>query len=93
VSRRDPTALEVKDYLRANGTEHDGRWTIGGVAYFEPAALKISEACLRLGLPLSAVMSTDLVLTLARRINALERSVDACMNDRAAPGEQSEVTA
>lgn len=80
--KRIPTASEVRSFLAANaGKRDDGRWdvpSLGGSSHpmFEPAALKIAETCLILGVPLSDVITSDLALVLARRIVQLEASLE-----------------
>lgn len=74
---RLPVVAEVRDFLRANATElEDGRWIVPpGPPLFEPAALKLAEVCLITGHPLSQIMTTDLLLSLARRLTVLEVQV------------------
>jgi hypothetical protein len=80
--KRLPTKDEVRAYLVANAKRRDDRrWdvpSLGGSTHplFEPAALKVAEVCLILGVPLSDVISSDLALALARRIAVLEEHVD-----------------
>lgn len=82
--KRIPTASEVRSFLAANaGKREDGRWdvpSLGGSSHpmFEPAALKIAEMCMLLGVPLSDVITSDLALVMARRIVQLEDTVARC---------------
>jgi hypothetical protein len=82
--KRLPTQAEVRDYLAANAHRtDDGRWSVPSLAnenrtLFEPAALKIAEVCLILGVPLSDVITSDFALLLARRVATLEIAVANC---------------
>lgn len=72
---RLPTRDEIKGFLRANARElEDGRWAVPpqeAPPVFEPAALKLAELCMLTGTPLTQVITSDLVLALARRITVL----------------------
>jgi hypothetical protein len=78
---RLPTTDEVREFLRANAHRtEDDRWAVPPAEappVFEPAALKLAELCLLAGTPLSQVVTSDLALSLARRITVLEAKVAA----------------
>jgi hypothetical protein len=85
--KRHPTKAEVHSFLEANARRlPDDRWDVPSLgvtaALFEPAALKLAETCLILGLPLSDVITADFALALARRIATLEETVEQCTADR-----------
>lgn len=89
--KRTPTKAEVHSFLEANARRlPDDRWDVPSLgvtaALFEPAALKLAETCLILGLPLSNVLTADFALALARRVATLEETVDQCRTDREADG-------
>lgn len=53
-----------------------GGWFIDGAPYSEESALKVAELCRLTDLPLTAVVSSDLVLGLVRRVTDLERRLE-----------------
>jgi len=74
-----PTRDQIETAVQANWAKHeDGRWEClnyphGVYSYGE--AQKITEACLILGVTVSATVSTAMIHTLAVRLLALEDAV------------------
>jgi hypothetical protein len=65
---------DVRAYLEQQARKSPGSdlWVISGMYFPEDAALRISEFCLIMGQPLSSLISTDVMLALARRLAVLE---------------------
>jgi hypothetical protein len=72
VSREDCQAM-----LDSSAKKYGDRWIISGSIYGREAAMDIAELCLRSGRELTAVISSDWALSVARRLDALEEQMNA----------------
>lgn len=78
-----PTEQEIRNFLAENAepgqfmSSRTWSWFISGFEYGEENALAIAELCLITGQPMSAMVSSRMVLTLARSMADLEQRMNA----------------
>jgi hypothetical protein len=69
---RFPSRDDCLESLRQQAGHYGDTWIISGNPYDQESALKVAEFCLLVEQPLTAAVTADGMLNLARRITALE---------------------
>lgn len=83
-----PTEQEIRDLLKAHApADKSGelRWRIDGHWFVDAQALRMAELALLTGQPLSAFITPDLLLNLARRLAVLEERLERLDPERTVP--------
>lgn len=70
------TPEECMARLREECRNYGDRWVISGYPYDERRALEIAELSIRFGTQLTAVVSVELMLNVARRLDAIEERLN-----------------
>jgi hypothetical protein len=72
-----PTQADCLALLESGGARQldNGLWEVDGHLYTKSAAMDLAELCLRLGQPLSTVVSARMFLAVVRRLDAVEAAL------------------